>query len=239
MIKKLAPIILLSLVGYWWYSSLPLTVGPAPGSASRVLILLHGHGASKSDLLPLAQELSRNLPGWHFVLPEAPERVGFGGRTWFPRTYAKTHSELAQKVTQIRADARAVVFDIIEDLIAAGLDPERIYVGGFSQGASVALDVLAFGHNGVDLGGLVSLSGGSFDVELDRLGEQLPLRAFVSHGRNDPVLPVTSSRNLVRELESYGHTVEFIEFAGGHQVPGEVVESLLQFLNIEEGSLDV
>jgi len=199
-----------------------------------VLILLHGHGASKSDLEPLAEELAAAAAGWSFVLPNAPQRVGITGRSWFPRISAESHSALQLKVDEIRAEAREVVFEILEDLAADGVARNRIYVGGFSQGATVALDVVASEQGGNDVGGLVSLSGGAFDVDLESLRDRAQMRDFVSHGRGDQVLSVVKSRRLSELLEKNGHEVVFIEFAGGHQIPREVIESLIEFLQYDE-----
>ncbi len=203
----------------------------ATGENTHVLILLHGYGASKSDLEPLAQQLALQLPEWHFVLPDGPKRAGFGGHSWYRQTYAESYKALAQKVRLKRAEAREVVNDILSDLLADGISAERIYVGGFSQGATVALDVLV-AKDGVStgLGGLVFLSGSFYDVKQDQLETLMPIRAFVSHGIDDAIISVDGSRQLMQALKLAGHEVEFVEFSGGHQIPARVITELIEFL---------
>lgn len=56
-------------------------------------------------------------------------------------------------------------------------------------------------------------------------------RVFISHGRNDPVLPFSTSRDvIVPILRSGGYDVTFHEFDGGHVVPAEVSEAALDWL---------
>ncbi|MCH8189089.1 MAG: hypothetical protein IIB66_10430, partial [Proteobacteria bacterium] len=95
--------------------------------------------------------------------------------------------------------------------ISDGVSPDQIYVGGFSQGATVALDVVLEDER---YGALVSMSGGSLQLDLEPLSERSPLRAFVSHGKSDSVLNISKSRAIVAALKAGQHPVEFVEFDG-------------------------
>ena len=56
-------------------------------------------------------------------------------------------------------------------------------------------------------------------------------RFFVSHGTDDPVLPIDrTSRRLVPMLEAAGYTVDYREFEGGHTVPPEMVAAAVALL---------
>ena len=191
------------------------------------------HGASKTDLEPFAEQLLAGAPGWSFVLPSAPHSVGLSGKTWYPSVTSDSQEGLKLEMQKVFAEARDVALDIARDLVSDGVPPEQIFVGGFSQGANVALDVVMSDPEGAKLGGLVSLSGGASTLDLAPLGSRPTMRAFVSHGRTDRVLSVGVSRRLAEVLEEGGHEVEFVEFDGGHQIPDEVTESLVAFLNAE------
>lgn len=227
------PIILLAAIGgfvWWWISDPPVQVGPDPREAKRVVILLHGHGASKTDLEPLAQMLGEYAPETSFILPSGPHSAGVSGKTWYPQFRASSKQEMEEKLRAYRAEAREVVMDIADELMADGVQAEDISVGGFSQGASVALDVILNEPNASDFAGLVFLSGGSIDLDLSSLTTRPLIRTFVSHGKSDPVLGISRSNRLVRELKAGGHDVTLINFDGGHSIPGEVIESLGPFL---------
>jgi phospholipase/carboxylesterase len=94
------------------------------------------------------------------------------------------------------------------------VDPERIAVGGFSDGATYALSL---GLMSGDLFRRIVAFSPGFLVEGEPRGRP---QIFVSHGRADEILPIDRcSRRIVPELERRGYTVTFREFDGGHEVP--------------------
>ena len=94
------------------------------------------------------------------------------------------------------------------------IDPSRVVIAGFSDGASYALSLgLANG----DLFTHVMAFSPGFIREQDPVGKP---RIFVSHGRSDPILPIeVTSRVLVPPLRRRSYAVEYVEFDGGHEVP--------------------
>ena len=97
------------------------------------------------------------------------------------------------------------------------IDPRRVAVGGFSDGASYALSL------GLDNGDLFThVLAFSPGFVASRAPQGRP-RLFVSHGRGDEILPIAStSRRLVPALESTGYAVKYREFDGPHTVPPDI-----------------
>jgi phospholipase/carboxylesterase len=97
------------------------------------------------------------------------------------------------------------------------VDPERVAVGGYSDGASYALSLgLA---NGDLFSHVLAFSPGF----LAPTGQRGSPRIFVSHGTRDGWLPIDScSRRIVPRLERAGYEVRYREFDGGHVVPPDV-----------------
>ena len=94
------------------------------------------------------------------------------------------------------------------------VDPERVGVGGYSDGASYALSL---GMANGDLFSDVLAFSPGFLAPAGQTG--LP-RIFVSHGTQDGWLPIDScSRRIVPWLERAGYEVRYREFEGGHVVP--------------------
>lgn len=228
-LKAGVPVVALVALLWWWIADPAVVVGPAPAHGGHALILLHGHGASKTDLQPLAEELARGAPEMTFMMPSGPHRAMMG-RTWYPSFTADSQQAVDARMLELRGEARDVALDLIDELQSAGVAPGDIYVGGFSQGATVALDVVMNGAAGANLGGFVSLSGGSLPLELEPLSGLAPQRVFVSHGSRDRVLDAEYSRRLVKALQASGHTVTFVEFEGGHEIAEEARTALAQFL---------
>lgn len=105
------------------------------------------------------------------------------------------------------------------------VDPGRIVLEGFSDGASYALS-LGLG-NGDLFTHLLAFSPG-FMAPAAQVGAP---RIFVSHGDGDRVLPIDRcSQVIVPELRGAGYDVAYLEFHGPHTVPREVVGTALAWL---------
>ena len=104
------------------------------------------------------------------------------------------------------------------------VDPERLAVVGFSDGASYALSLAI--TNG-DLFPYVMAFSPGFMAPADQRGEPW---IFVSHGIKDQVLAIDrTSRKIAPKLARAGYDVRYQEFAGGHTVPPEIVREALEW----------
>jgi phospholipase/carboxylesterase len=105
------------------------------------------------------------------------------------------------------------------------VDPRRVALAGFSDGASYALS-LAIGNGDLFTHALAFSPG--FAAPPEPVGRPL---IFVSHGRDDAVLPIDRcSRRLVPRLRRAGYEVRYREFPGGHEVPAEFAEEAVGML---------
>jgi predicted esterase len=104
------------------------------------------------------------------------------------------------------------------------VDPARISVGGFSDGASYALTLGLI--NGDLFGRVVAFSPG-FVV---RGAEQGKPKIFISHGTADEILPIERcSRVIVPALQRRGYDVTFKHFDGGHDIPPFIAKDGMKF----------
>jgi phospholipase/carboxylesterase len=105
------------------------------------------------------------------------------------------------------------------------IDPERIAVAGFSDGASYALSLALM--NGDLFTHCLAFSPG-FCAPVRFAGR---CALFVSHGTEDEVLPIDAcSRRLMPKLQRAGYFGQYMEFPGGHTLPEEVRQAALAFL---------
>jgi len=105
------------------------------------------------------------------------------------------------------------------------VDPTRLAVGGFSDGASYALSL---GLTNGDLFSHVLAFSPGFAAPARRRGRP---RLFLSHGTRDRVLPIHAcSRRLVPELRQTGYQVRYREFEGGHVIPPAIVLDAVAWL---------
>jgi len=203
-------------------------------SGGTAIVLLHGWGAPGDDLVPLAHELA--APRARFFVPAAPLPERGGGRAWWHLdpadrpAHAWDDQEAAghQPHRQVLA-VRATIQQLLRD-IQSRHRPDRLVLGGFSQGAMLSLDVALAAAPAVDR--VFALSGVLLADSLPALKTPRPVKppVFISHGRQDPMLSFTGGQKAKDLLERHGYHIEFHPFDGGHEIPPEVVKALRAFL---------
>lgn len=115
----------------------------------------------------------------------------------------------------------------------AAIDPARICVGGFSDGASYAIGL---GLLNTDLFTMVAAFSPGFVPEeaatqADLLASTKP-RFFISHGTQDHILPINScGRRIAQGLKSRGYDVTFREFDGDHEIPADVAREGMMWVS--------
>ena len=107
--------------------------------------MVHGRGARAEDILSLVDELAQ--PGFAYLAPQAADN------TWYPNRFTAPISGNEPWLSS----ALAFVGEVFDQIIQAGLLPERIMLLGFSQGACLTLEYAA--RNARQYGGVVGLSG--------------------------------------------------------------------------------
>jgi predicted esterase len=105
------------------------------------------------------------------------------------------------------------------------IDPARIAIGGFSDGASYGISLGLI--NGDLFHSVVAFSPG-FVISGAVYGQP---RIFISHGTNDHILPINScGRRIAVSLTARGYDVTFREFDGDHEIPQDVAREGLRFV---------
>lgn len=179
-----------------------------------LLVLLHGRGADERDLLPLVDLLDPDLRLLG-VLPRGPLRLPPGGAHWY------AVRELGYPDPGTFSDTFALVGTWLDELAAERqVPPERIVLGGFSQGA-VMTYALGLAEGRPRPAALAAFSGFVPTVPGFRLDLGPPLPAVaIGHGALDPVIGVEWGRRardllveagaevLYRESELLGHAID-------------------------------
>src|SRR5580700_10101700 len=109
------------------------------GSATHLVVLLHGYGADGNDLIGLAPHWQRLLPTAAFVAPNAPEPCAGSpsGYQWFPIS----RLDPADMRRGVESAAESLETFIAAELARLELPPERLALVGFSQGTMMSLHV--------------------------------------------------------------------------------------------------
>lgn len=189
-----------------------------------MVVLIHGRGADMNDLADLAPMLDA-AEGCRFVFPNAPKPFepypGMAmGWTWFDG-WPPDHQSLVE--------SRAEVMRFLDEIMQMYPTPEgKLVVGGFSQGALMALDCGL--RTTQKRAGIVVMSGGLYEQDLPDLRAHAGLPVLIAHGSADDVVPVNYARRARRVLEEAGLNVEYHEFPMSHQVAAEEADAVREFL---------
>ncbi len=123
-----------------------LKSGASLSEAERVMILVHGRGASAQNIMGLSSYFAH--PNMAFLAPQATDS------TWYPYSFLVPIEQNEPYLTS----ALSVLKSLVEQVQYNGIRTENIYLLGFSQGACLSLEFAA--RNANTYGGVFGLSGG-------------------------------------------------------------------------------
>lgn len=186
---------------------------PATEADAPTVLLLHGTGADEHDLLPLGRALA---PGAALLSPRGTVDEN-GMNRWFRRL-----REGVFDVEDLIARTGELAVWIGEATRAYGLDPDRIVVSGFSNGANTGAALLLL-HPGLVAGAALFAGGAPLQ---GREPDQVDLSAtsvFLGSGVADPITTIDQARLLGRQLRERGARLTEREHPGGHQLAPDVL----------------
>ena len=197
-----------------------------PDHEYPVVVLLHGFGASMTDLAGLSTMIDRS--GYLYFFPNAPIPLqiapGMAGYAWTPPGGGSDSERAGERAEELLAG----FFDEISD--KHGATDGGIVLGGFSQGGMMTY---RFGLPRPEkFAGLVILSGRVPSPEglAARLPEYRDQPIFVAHGTSDAMIGVSDARSSKAFLESNGYAPEYREYDMGHEINNAVMADLVPWL---------
>lgn len=207
---------------------------PAGYDSSRtytLLVALHGNGGTAAGLAPTFSSLAR--ASVFVAAPQGEYPTSNGGYSWFYLT--------SDRSLWGAYDTRSVegVVTLISD-IRARYRIGKVYVLGFSQGASLAY--MTGLRNPSLVSGVLAISGAM--PEIDGVGsivhsqdvaDARNVKVFVARGGSDELVSrqtYTAQRDF---FTSNGYSVTAYEYAGGHYLTDELLGQVLQWLRSQPG----
>jgi phospholipase/carboxylesterase len=169
---------------------------PAP-----FLLMLHGEGAVASAALSVFQPYADTLG----LVIMAVDSSSTTWDTLYEGFYGPDVSFINGSLTAAFSEVN--------------VDPARVSIGGFSDGASYALTV------GLTNGDLFSRAILFSPGVLPPYTPKGKPKFFMSQGASDPLFDaVDSGRFLSQKLIAAGYDVDYQEFSGGHELPDAIVQ---------------
>jgi phospholipase/carboxylesterase len=182
----------------------------ANGQSRRLLVALHGLGDSPQGFRWLPDAMQ--LPSMNYVLVQAPDSY-YGGFSWYD-IYGSPGPGVLR--------SRRLLFELLEDLEKNKTPAQNITLLGFSQGCLMCLEVAA--RYPRRLAGIVGISGYVHEPESmirELASEATRQRILVTHGSQDPTIPIDQARPQFELLQRNGLQIDWREFAKGHTIAGD------------------
>lgn len=176
--------------------------------AKKVLIMVHGRGASAESILSIAEHLQTNE--FALLAPEATNH------TWYPYSFLAPPSQNEPWLSS----ALDLLDYIVKDLKEKKFDTKDIYFLGFSQGACLTLEYVT--RNATLYGGVIAFTGGLIGDKIypdNYKGDFSGTPVFIGTSDPDPHVPVervNATENILKNMNAQvvkkiyanmGHTI--------------------------------
>ena len=190
-----------------------------------LLLMLHGYGSDENDLFSFADELNQKFL---VISLKAPLALSFGGNAWYEIAY----SDNAEKWTNVpqALDSRGKIIECIDIILREqNTDPQETYLFGFSQGAILGYSLSI--NYPQRFKGVLALSGYVDPQLLPKTleAEKYP-EYFVSHGKQDGVIPIAWARKTEKYLKENNFTFEYHEYNMEHGINPNCFSDFMNWL---------
>lgn len=192
---------------------LPASHDPQTDSVYPTILALHGRGSNERDLIGLAPYLP---PDFLWISPRGRFSLGPDSFEWFQIT------QIGKPDPTRLANALNMLDTFIDEIIANyPVDKNKLYLLGFSQGSIMSMSYTLTRPQRI--AGVIAQSGyipHESGLQIAEAG--IKNKPFIlTHGIQDPLLPVDWARRSRDTLQKLGANIEYHEFNMEHQVNEE------------------
>ncbi len=191
-----------------------------------LLILLHGYGSHEQDLFSFASELDDR---YTILSLRAPHDLGFGGYAWFNIDFTPEGIKVYDQ-SEIQSSLALIKEFIQQAKVAYGVGKEKVILAGFSQGA--ILSYLIGLSDPASIDGILAMSGfipQNSLAEISTKEELKQLAICITHGTEDPVIPIEQARESKAYLEEQELTFDYHEYPMAHGISPECLMQIRQW----------
>jgi phospholipase/carboxylesterase len=181
----------------------------------KVLIMLHGRGASAEDILSLSSYL--NVKDFTLLAPQATNN------TWYPYSFLAPPNQNEPWLSS----ALDLLKNLIDELKNKSIATENIYFLGFSQGACLALEFVT--RHADKYGGVVAFTGGLIGDKINNenyKGDFQNTSVFIGSSNPDahvPVERVYATINILKNMNA--DVIEKIYLNMGHTINQDEIDN--------------
>ena len=186
------------------------------------ILALHGLGSNEQDLIGLAPHLPAGLL---WISPRAPLVVGRDSYEWY-RVKVIGRPDPEQVLSALETIDRFIT----EILSVYPIDPQKLFLLGFSQGSILSM-CYALTHP-ERVAGVIAQSGyipKHINSEIDAT-KVMKKRFILTHGQQDTMIPVEWDRLSRDYLQELGVDLTYQEFQMGHSISMDSLEVISGWL---------
>lgn len=191
----------------------------ADGETHPLVIWLHGGGEGGTDVRSViygnevtalfGEEFQGTMGGAYVLLPQSPTR-------WMQR-----------EEDGVGSVYRETLMELIQSYVAAnpGIDPDRIYVGGCSNGGFMTTDLILHYPDYFAAAYPICGAYGSSNITDDQVNAIAHVPMWFIHAENDPVVDQQGFLDLAYRLQAAGAEVHISLFEDVHDTSGRYKDS--------------
>jgi predicted esterase len=197
-----------------------ITIGDKE-SADINLIWFHGYGANNWSFEPFIKLLNLNMDGkLYVIMPNAP--LVNEKRSWYPLPKERDGVVIEDDEGIINSKEQ-----IKSSLLSYVDSDKKMYLGGFSQGAALALSM---GINAdIDCNAIIAISGyvpSSTSLEMKNKSADI----YLAHGNKDTTISIETHNKSMSFLKGKGfNPYEFVDDCG-HTISKAMIGNLTDWL---------
>lgn len=184
-----------------------------------VVVMLHGWGGDEGSMWVFRQATP---PGVAIITPRAPLELENNGYAWF---YRDNPLHLTDPESLVAA------IDKVEDFLIRlpqlyPVDPARLVLIGFSQGAAVSNSLVMARPELV--AGVALLSGMGFQLPelIPQVMSLAGLPVFIAHGTRDEIVPLSAAQQACETYKQLGADMTYGEYNAGHKMHVQAIRDL-------------
>ena len=191
------------------------------GNPNKLLMLIHGYDANEYHLASLGP-LMDPKEEYLIVTPRAPIQISERGVSWYDR---EKKGEVNQRINDL---------DELINEICSKYDFNRAesIIGGFSQGAGLAIGLSMIDNNEVPINKCIPICGFLPPIEeLDINWERARKTHFLAQfGNNDPYISSERSAEMIKYFEDNKLKLKVENYEMGHDNTIESIKGIQKFL---------
>lgn len=198
---------------------------PATGELGRTypaIFLMHGMGSNEQDILTLVSGLEKDAYIFGIRGPiEQPPGYAYFTIEGFGKPHRSVFADIVRNLEEFIGNA----------INTYAIDPENVFLGGFSQGAILSMTLgLTMGSR---IKGVMAFSGyiPLFVKEEYSNQHTSHLQIFISHGEQDPVFPLAWGEENRDYFDKLGATVSYQAYPAGHTISLENYNDFREWLD--------